>query len=90
MTPSRAGSHGYPLAYAGRVVALTVFGGGVIQRGEKILHICRTGFADHRAQIAVGTSRHRRICAPRFTLPHTQSASFPIIHGDVIQVSADD
>src|SRR5437762_3188680 len=78
--------------YAGRVVALTAFSvGGVIQRGEKILDIVPDRDAlTIEAQIAVEdiSDVHPDMRAEVHLTAYKQRI-VPIIHGDVIQVSAD-
>src|SRR6266403_602550 len=78
--------------YAGRVVALTVFSvGGVIQRGEKILDIVPDQDSlTIEAQIAVEdiSDIHPNMRAEVHLTAYKQRI-VPIIHGDVIQVSAD-
>jgi HlyD family type I secretion membrane fusion protein len=78
--------------YPGRVVALSVFSvGGVIQRGEKILDIV----PDHdsltiEAQIAVeDISDIRPNMRAEVHLTAYKQRIVPIIHGDVILISAD-
>ena len=78
--------------YAGRVVALTVFSvGGVIQRGEKILDIVPDQDSlTIEAQIAVeDISDIRPNMRAEVHLTAYKQRIVPIIHGDVIQVSAD-
>ena len=78
--------------YAGRVVALTVFSvGGVIQRGEKILDIVPDRDSlTIEAQIAVeDISDIRPNMRAEVHLTAYKQRIVPIIHGDVIQVSAD-
>ena len=78
--------------YAGRVVALTVFSvGGVIQRGEKILDIVPDqDLLTIEAQIAVeDISDIRPNMRAEVHLTAYKQRIVPIIHGDVIQVSAD-
>jgi HlyD family type I secretion membrane fusion protein len=77
--------------YAGRVVALTVFSvGGVIQRGEKILDIVPDQSLTIEAQIAVeDISDIRPNMRAEVHLTAYKQRIVPIIHGDVIQVSAD-
>jgi HlyD family type I secretion membrane fusion protein len=78
--------------YAGRVVALTVFSvGGVVQRGEKILDIVPDQDAlTIEAQIAVeDISDIRPNMRAEVHLTAYKQRIVPIIHGDVIQVSAD-
>jgi HlyD family type I secretion membrane fusion protein len=78
--------------YAGRVVALTVFSvGGVIQRGEKILDIVpdQDGLTIE-AQIAVeDISEIRPDMRAEVHLTAYKQRIVPIIHGDVVQISAD-
>ncbi|UVO27548.1 HlyD family type I secretion periplasmic adaptor subunit [Bradyrhizobium arachidis] len=78
--------------YTGRVVGLTVFAvGGVIQRGEKILDIVPAEDAlTIEAQVAVEdiSDVHPDIRAEVHLTAYKQRI-VPIIHGDVIQVSAD-
>ncbi|WP_249140346.1 HlyD family type I secretion periplasmic adaptor subunit [Bradyrhizobium manausense] len=78
--------------YTGRVVGLTVFAvGGVIQRGEKILDIVPTEDAlTIDAQVAVEdiSDVHPDMRAEVHLTAYKQRI-VPIIHGDVIQVSAD-
>jgi HlyD family type I secretion membrane fusion protein len=78
--------------YAGRVVALTVFSvGGVIQRGEKILDIVPDQDSlTIEAQIAVeDISDIRPNMRAEVHLTSYKQRIVPIIHGDIIQVSAD-
>jgi HlyD family type I secretion membrane fusion protein len=77
--------------YAGRVVALTVFSvGGVITRGEKILDIVPDDSLTIEAQIAVeDISDIRPNMRAEVHLTAYKQRIVPIIHGDVIQVSAD-
>ena len=77
--------------YAGRVVALTVFSvGGVIARGEKILDIVPDDSLTIEAQIAVeDISDIRPNMRAEVHLTAYKQRIVPIIHGDVIQVSAD-
>lgn len=78
--------------YAGRVVALTVFSvGGVIQRGEKILDIVPDQDSlTIEAQIAVeDISDIRPNMRAEVHLTAYKQRIVPIIHGDVIQISAD-
>jgi HlyD family type I secretion membrane fusion protein len=77
--------------YAGRVVALTVFSvGGVVQRGEKILDIVPDDSLTIEAQIAVeDISDIRPNMRAEVHLTAYKQRIVPIIHGDVIQVSAD-
>jgi HlyD family type I secretion membrane fusion protein len=78
--------------YAGRVVALTVFSvGGVIQRGEKILDIVPDqDLLTIEAQIAVeDISDIKPNMRAEVHLTAYKQRIVPIIHGDVIQVSAD-
>src|SRR5256886_5758828 len=78
--------------YAGRVVALAVFSvGGVIQRGEKILDIVPDQDSlTIEAQVAVEdvSDVHPNMRAEVHLTAYKQRI-VPIIHGDVIQVSAD-
>ncbi|RXG86760.1 HlyD family type I secretion periplasmic adaptor subunit [Bradyrhizobium zhanjiangense] len=78
--------------YTGRVVGLSVFAvGGVIQRGEKILDIVPAEDAlTIEAQIAVEdiSDVHPDMRAEVHLTGYKQRI-VPIIHGDVIQVSAD-
>jgi HlyD family type I secretion membrane fusion protein len=78
--------------YAGRVVALNVFSvGGVIQRGDKILDIVPDQDAlTIEAQVAVEdiSDVHPNMRAEVHLTAYKQRI-VPIIHGDVIQVSAD-
>ena len=78
--------------YAGRVVALNVFSvGGVIQRGEKILDIVPDQDSlTIEAQVAVEdiSDVHPNMRAEVHLTAYKQRI-VPIIHGDVIQVSAD-
>lgn len=77
---------------AGRVVALTVFSvGGVIQRGEKILDIVPDqDLLTIEAQIAVeDISDIKPNMRAEVHLTAYKQRIVPIIHGDVIQVSAD-
>src|SRR6266403_1552891 len=77
---------------AGRVVALTVFAvGGVLQRGEKILDIVPDQDSlTVEAQVAVEdiSDVHPNMRAEVHLTAYKQRI-VPIIHGDVIQVSAD-
>src|SRR2546430_10071038 len=78
--------------YAGRVVALTLFSvGGVIQRGEKILDIVPDRDSlTIEAQIAVeDISDIKPNMRAEVHLTAYKQRIVPIIHGDVIQVSAD-
>ncbi len=78
--------------YVGRVVALTVFSvGGVIQRGEKILDIVPDQDSlTIEAQIAVeDISDIKPNMRAEVHLTAYKQRIVPIIHGDVIQVSAD-
>ena len=78
--------------YAGRVVALTVFSvGGVVQRGEKILDIVPDQDSlTIEAQIAVeDISDIKPNMRAEVHLTAYKQRIVPIIHGDVIQVSAD-
>jgi len=78
--------------YTGRVVALTAFSiGGVIQRGEKILDIVPDlDSLMIEAQIAVeDISDIRPNMRAEVHLTAYKQRIVPIIHGDVIQVSAD-
>jgi HlyD family type I secretion membrane fusion protein len=78
--------------YAGRVVALTVFSvGGVIQRGEKILDIVPDQDSlTIEAQIAVeDISDIRPNMRAEVHLTAYKQRIVPIIHGDVVQISAD-
>lgn len=78
--------------YAGRVVALNVFSvGGVIQRGDKILDIVPDQDAlSIEAQVAVEdiSDVHPNMKAEVHLTAYKQRI-VPIIHGDIIQVSAD-
>jgi HlyD family type I secretion membrane fusion protein len=78
--------------YAGRVVALNVFSvGGVIQRGDKILDIVPDQDSlTIEAQVAVEdiSDIHPNMRAEVHLTAYKQRI-VPIIHGDVIQVSAD-
>ncbi|BBO03819.1 HlyD family type I secretion periplasmic adaptor subunit [Bradyrhizobium ottawaense] len=78
--------------YTGRVVGLTVFAvGGVIQRGDKILDIVPAEDAlTIEAQVAVEdiSDVHPNMRAEVHLTAYKQRI-VPIIHGDVIQVSAD-
>ena len=78
--------------YAGRVVGLNVFSvGGVIQRGEKILDIVpEEESLTIEAQIAVEdiSDVHQGAKAEVHLTAYKQRV-IPVIHGDVIQVSAD-
>ena len=78
--------------YAGRVVALTVFSvGGVIQRGEKILDVVPDQDSlTIEAQIAVeDISDIRPNMRAEVHLTAYKQRIVPIVHGNVIQVSAD-
>ena len=78
--------------YAGRVVALTVFSvGGVIQRGEKILDIVPDQDSlTIEAQIAVeDISDIRPNMRAEVHLTAYKQRIVPMIHGEVIQISAD-
>jgi HlyD family type I secretion membrane fusion protein len=78
--------------YAGRVVAMTVFSvGGVIQRGEKILDIVPDQDSlTIEAQIAVeDISDIKPNMRAEVHLTAYKQRIVPIIHGDVIQISAD-
>jgi HlyD family type I secretion membrane fusion protein len=78
--------------YSGRVVALTVFSvGGVIQRGEKILDIVpEQDSLIIEAQIAVeDISDIKPNMRAEVHLTAYKQRIAPIIHGDVIQISAD-
>jgi HlyD family type I secretion membrane fusion protein len=78
--------------YAGRVVALTVFSvGGVVQRGEKILDIVPDQDAlTIEAQVAVeDISDIRPNMRAEVHLTAYKQRIVPIVHGDVIQISAD-
>src|SRR5258707_357736 len=78
--------------YTGRVVALSVFSvGGVIQRGEKILDIVPDQDSlTIVAQIAVeDISDIRPDMRAEVHLTAYKQRIVPIIHGDVIQISAD-
>lgn len=78
--------------YTGRVVGLTVFAvGSVIQRGDKILDIVPAEDAlTIEAQVAVEdiSDVHPNMRAEVHLTAYKQRI-VPIIHGDVIQVSAD-
>jgi HlyD family type I secretion membrane fusion protein len=78
--------------YAGRVVALNVFSiGGVIQRGEKILDIVpEQDSLMVEAQVAVEdiSDVHPDMRAEVHLTAYKQRIT-PIVHGDVVQVSAD-
>jgi HlyD family type I secretion membrane fusion protein len=78
--------------YTGRVVALNVFSvGGVVQRGEKILDIVPDQDSlTIEAQVAVEdiSDVHPNMRAEVHLTAYKQRI-VPIIHGDVIQVSAD-
>ena len=78
--------------YTGRVVALSVFSvGGVIQRGEKILDIVPDQDSlTIEAQIAVeDISDIRPDMRAEIHLTAYKQRIVPIIHGDIIQISAD-
>ncbi|MGH6707471.1 MAG: HlyD family type I secretion periplasmic adaptor subunit [Bradyrhizobium sp.] len=78
--------------YSGRVVALTVVSvGGVIQRGEKILDIVPDQDSlTIEAQIAVeDISDIKPNMRAEVHLTAYKQRIVPIIHGDVIQISAD-
>jgi HlyD family type I secretion membrane fusion protein len=78
--------------YAGRVVALTVFSvGGVIQRGEKILDVVPDQDSlTIEAQIAVeDISDIRPNMRAEVHLTAYKQRIVPMIHGEVIQISAD-
>ncbi|WP_312014524.1 HlyD family type I secretion periplasmic adaptor subunit [Bradyrhizobium sp. AUGA SZCCT0283] len=78
--------------YSGRVVALTVFSvGGVVQRGEKILDIVPDEDAlTIEAQIAVeDISDIKPNMRAEVHLTAYKQRIVPIVHGDVVQVSAD-
>jgi HlyD family type I secretion membrane fusion protein len=78
--------------YSGRVVALTVFSvGGVVQRGEKILDIVPDQDAlTIEAQIAVeDISDIKPNMRAEVHLTAYKQRIVPIIHGDLIQISAD-
>ena len=78
--------------YTGRVVALSVFSvGGVIQRGEKILDIVPDQDSlTIEAQIAVeDISDIRPEMRAEIHLTAYKQRIVPIIHGDIIQISAD-
>jgi len=78
--------------YSGRVVALTVFSvGGVIQRGEKILDIVPDQDSlTIEAQIAVeDISDIKPNMRAEVHLTAYKQRIVPIIHGDVVQISAD-
>ncbi|WMT72028.1 HlyD family type I secretion periplasmic adaptor subunit [Bradyrhizobium sp. Ash2021] len=78
--------------YAGRVVALTAFSvGGVIQRGDKILDIVPDqDLLTIEAQIAVeDISDIRPDMRAEVHLTAYKQRIVPIIHGDIIQISAD-
>ena len=78
--------------YSGRVVALTVFSvGAVVQRGEKILDIVPDQDAlTIEAQIAVeDISDIKPNMRAEVHLTAYKQRIVPIVHGDVIQVSAD-
>jgi HlyD family type I secretion membrane fusion protein len=78
--------------YAGRVVALNVFSvGGVIQRGDKILDIVPDQDSlTIEAQVAVEdiSDVHPNMRAEVHLTAYKQRI-VPIIHGDIVQVSAD-
>lgn len=78
--------------YAGRVVALNVFSvGGVIQRGDKILDIVPDQDSlTIEAQVAVEdiSDVHPNMRAEVHLTAYKQRI-VPIIHGDVVQISAD-
>jgi HlyD family type I secretion membrane fusion protein len=78
--------------YTGRVVALNVFSvGGVIQRGDKILDVVPDQDSlTVEAQVAVEdiSDVHPNMRAEVHLTAYKQRI-VPIIHGDVIQVSAD-
>jgi HlyD family type I secretion membrane fusion protein len=78
--------------YAGRVVALNVFSvGGIIQRGDKILDIVPDQDSlTIEAQVAVEdiSDVHPNMRAEVHLTAYKQRI-VPIIHGDVVQVSAD-
>ena len=78
--------------YAGRVVGLNVFSvGGVIQRGEKILDIVPTEQSlTIEAQVAVeDISEVHQNARAEVHLTAYKQRIVPVIHGDVIDVSAD-
>ncbi|MEH2568860.1 HlyD family type I secretion periplasmic adaptor subunit [Bradyrhizobium sp. AZCC 2289] len=78
--------------YTGRVVALTAFSvGGVIQRGDKILDIVPDqDLLTIEAQIAVeDISEIKPDMRAEVHLTAYKQRIVPIIHGDVIQISAD-
>ncbi|MDH2341444.1 HlyD family type I secretion periplasmic adaptor subunit [Bradyrhizobium sp. SSUT77] len=78
--------------YSGRVVGLNVFSmGGVIQRGDKILDIVPDeDLLTIEAQVAVDDiSDVRPNTRAEVHLTAYKQRIVPIIHGDVIQVSAD-
>jgi len=78
--------------YSGRVVALTVFSvGGVVQRGEKILDIVPDQDSlTIEAQIAVeDISDIKPNMRAEVHLTAYKQRIVPIIHGDVVQISAD-
>lgn len=78
--------------YTGRVVALTVFSvGGVIQRGEKILDIVPDqDLLTVEAQVAVeDISDIKPNMRAEVHLTAYKQRIVPIIHGDVVQISAD-
>ena len=78
--------------YSGRVVALSVFSvGGVVQRGEKILDIVPDQDSlTIEAQIAVeDISDIKPNMRAEVHLTAYKQRIVPIIHGDVVQISAD-
>ncbi len=78
--------------YSGRVVGLSVFSvGGVIQRGEKILDIVPDqDLLTIEAQIAVeDISDVRPNMRAEVHLTAYKQRIIPVIHGEVIQISAD-
>ncbi|WIM14423.1 HlyD family type I secretion periplasmic adaptor subunit [Enhydrobacter sp.] len=78
--------------YAGRVVGLNVFSvGGVIQRGEKILDIVPDDDAlTIEAQVAVeDISEVHPDMRAELRLTAYQQRLLPLIHGEVVRVSAD-
>ena len=78
--------------YTGRVVGLNVFSvGGVIQRGEKILDIVPDDDAlTIEAQVAVeDISEVRPDMRAEVRLTAYQQRLLPLIHGEVVRVSAD-
>lgn len=78
--------------YTGRVVGLNVFSvGGVIQRGEKILDIVPDEDAlTIEAQVAVeDISEVRPDMRAEVRLTAYQQRLLPLIHGEVVRVSAD-